>query len=326
LQRVPGLIREGASARPYWLDKLHALSLPDWDNVFWRAYVTGWPKSVLRTEARLSRGHSRLPADRAFGNTHEPLRLWPLDRVARTIQKCAALGVNEVFLSDPPGIWTPERLSAWCAVLEESRNAQPWGFQLLPTSLSEQTVSYLAFVQCRRVEFLFPSCSPEVLSRYGCVIGASDLSDTLDLLRSFKIEARVRFWMGGPEESKGEQERIAGMIRALRYVPATLQAFPFSMDSPLYEERAASVDIPHLEDWIRWSRDPWTVERPVPLWGGQPGVSELQAAFAAVHKAVIRSPQRVLLRMLTALRSTNWIRVMEDKAVGLITQMTPPKP
>jgi len=137
LKLIPGLIRNGGN-KPYWLKNLGGLSLPSWDGLVWNAYKSAQTPYSITAKARLSRGHTGLPADRAFGNAHEPLRFWPMDRLAGTVQRCAHLEVTEVQLDDPPGIWTPRRLRNWCLALQKIRNTQPWSLNMLPTTLTEQ--------------------------------------------------------------------------------------------------------------------------------------------------------------------------------------------
>lgn len=325
LARVPGLLRAGATVRPHWLERLDPLSLPDWTGLFWPAYERRWPRAALCAEARWSRGHTGEPGDRAFSEAGAPLRLWPADRMAQMIQKAAAFGLQEVFLTDPPGLWTRARLATWCAALDRARVTQPWGLRLLPRALSEDDAAQLAWAHCRRIELLFPSAHPDVWPAYGCEPDLAALARTVDLLRAHQIRVEARFWIGGPEARRGEADRIASLVRLLRYPPTTLEAFPVSFDSPLYREFGAAPGAPRLADWIRWARAPWMRERPVPLWGGPDAARVLRAAMARARRAVARSPQRAIQRAVAAVRSRPWIRLMEDKALAWLARVSPPK-
>ena len=318
LRRVPGLVRSGGDpVAPYWLTDLKALSLPDWQGVFWGGYRVGSAGSVCRASVRLSRGHTHVPADRAFGENHEPLRFWPLDRMASVIQRCTGMGVSEVFLADPPGIWTPERLDQWCALLDTNRNAVPWSLQLLPTLLGDDTVGAMQAAGCRRVEFLFPSCDPEVLERYGCVVRPRDVADTLASLRASGIGAHARFWIGGPEERHGAADRTARTIRALGFPPFSLHPFPLALDSPIYQDYFES-SATHLDQWVQWSRDPWMFERPVSLWGGSSDAPLIEQEFDTIVRAVQRSPSRLVHRALDHLKLKPVLSAMEEKVLSVV--------
>lgn len=322
LRRVPGLVRPGAeTVEPYWLADLRGLSLPDWQGVFWGGYRVGTTGPLCRAAARLSRGHTHLPADRAFGESHEPLRFWPLERMASAIQRCTGMGVSEVFLADPPGIWTPERLNQWCAGLESSRNAVPWSLQLLPTFLGEDTVNAMLMSGCRRVEFLFPSCAPAVMEGYGCVVSPREVAGTMDLLRAAGVQVHCRFWIGGPEERHGAAERVIRTIRMLGFRPFSLLPFPLALDSPIYQDYFKS-SATHLDDWVQWSRDPWIFERPVSLWGGQADAPLIEEQFEAIIESVQRSPYRLVHRLLEHLKLKPVISALEEKVLGLLPRRT----
>ena len=336
LRRVPGLciadrkapyvdeqsgsmiFESNRNVRPYWLHELTSLSLPDWQGVFWPSYPLNLQTGACRAEVRISRGQSREPCDRAHGGLHEPLRFWPLERIAASLAKGAHLGVTEVFLTDPPGVWTTDRLDHWCMLLEEANNTQPWGLQMLPTLLHENTVDLMKATECRRIEFIFPSCDPDLLRRYGCILPIPELAKMIGHLHNHGINVHTRYWIGGPEEQPGEAERVAQTIRQLHYGHFSLQPFPLLMDSPLYAEYAETSATPHLQDWLQWTIAPWTVEQPVALWGGRESVIRITEEFEAIKEAVHKSPKRVLKQAMADLRSTNWILALEDWLSGLL--------
>jgi len=323
LARAPGLIRHGQHAppRPYWLDALKGLCPTDWDGVFWPPYQgphgTG---AMCRAEARLSRGHTRALADRAFSGAAVPFRQWPFHKIASSIQRCAAHGIHDVFIADPPGFWTVERLAQWCATLERERNEQGWSLQLLPAAMTEDIVALLAASMCVRVEILVPSCEAGVLEKYGCTVGVRELARTAALLKRRRIRVHLRFWVGGPEEPGGEHARIVRFIRATGFCPYTLEAFPLNLDAPLYAEAAIPDGTPTLQEWMKWARDPWRLDRPVPLWGGMESAAQLNKTMIKVQSGVQLSPRRLALRSAERCLGKNWLAEIERKAVGLLAR------
>lgn len=323
LSRVPGLIyatRDDITT--YWLPTLKGLSAPDWEAFFWRGYQLGLTDSMYRASARLSRGHTRLEADRAFGNNTEPLRIWSFDKLAVNLQRCSIPGITEVFLEDPPGFWTLERLGQWCAALSRVRNMQPWSLQLLPAILSVEVVRQLYSSRCRRVQFFMPSCDPEILEKYYCTVSDQDLAHTVEILREYDIQTHLRFCVGGPEERSGEEARILKRIRSLGYCSFSLRPFPFRIDAPMYEEVVGKVLAPKLSDWMEWAWDPWNVDRPIPFWGGQERADETREAMTRIQFAVQRSPSRLFRKALRRLASRNWIQVVEEKSTGMMPHHT----
>ena len=310
LRRVPGLLFQGSDPkRPHWLDDLNGLNLPDWQNTFLSAYAGPPGSGGCRVEARLSRGHTHCPADRAFGLGEEPLRIWRLDRFASCIQRVSDKGVAEVFLVDPPGIWTPARLDRWCEALKQVRNAIPWSLQLLPTLLSPDTIDQMRRTLCRRVVFLLPSCDRSNLRKYGCTLDARELAQTLQALQQSGIQIQVEAWMGGPEERSGEQRRVVRMLSALGFPAFSLHPFPCQLDAPICKE-IESDGLPPLADWTRWALDPWNLPRPQTLWGGPSADAKLEAAFRAVVRAIEGHPVRLLKQGWQALRSGQFFRTV----------------
>ncbi len=324
VRRIPGLITpDNRSVQPYWLPDLKGLSLPDWDGVLWSSYRVGSSTTVCRSVAELTRGNSRCPADRASGGSYEPLRTWPVDRFAVAMQKCPQRGITEVFFSDPPGVWTPEFLQKWCATLIRARNIQPWSLQLLPTTLSENTVNSMNEALCDRVEFLIPSCDPEVLQRYGIILPPRLLAHTIEFLEFSGIRVHVRFWIGGPEEHRGETERVVRMVRALNFCSFSLHPFPFNLDSPIYQNLFEAATT-HVDDWIRWSQDPWILERPVALWGGKAAAEYIEAKFDEIERRVEHHPWHMFMSFFRRLASRNWIEAIENRTLGLVNRTVPP--
>ncbi|NCC49636.1 MAG: hypothetical protein EOM20_00330 [Spartobacteria bacterium] len=325
LKRTPGLIfAQSEHHKPYWLPRLHGLSVPDWKDIHWGVYQAQCAPRPLRVQMRISRGHSHVPADRAYGGINEPLRLWPMDRLAVSLDKCAHQGIAEVVLTDPPGVWTPQHLDAWCSELARTNNTQPWCLQLLPTMLSENTVEQMSSSACSRVHFIFPTCEPALLIKYGCILEARHFNETIDQLSQAGIRVHTHFWMGGPEERNSESARVIRTMRKINYTPVTLHPYPFSMDSPLFRKLADENELHLLDTWLQWARDPWIVERPVPIWSGKKAIAQLQQDFASVKKAHARNLSRWLHTTLCHIRDTDWIRTLEQKAVSMLPT-TPPR-
>ncbi len=312
LRRVPGLIIPGVRMdKPYWLPDLKRLTLPDWQGIFWQSYRVGTDEGTCRAIIRLSRGHTQCAMDRAFGDSHEPLRFWPLDRLVSAIQKCGHLGVTELYMADPPGLWTPENLRQWCGALLYGRNVQPWSLRLFPCTLHPDTIEAMKDTLCRRVDFVFPSCDARVLQEYGCTASLRDVAHTLLAIENRGISVHTRFWIGGPEEGPGEKERVIRTIRAMQFRPYSLHAFPFNLDSPLYRDHREASST-RVDDWVEWARDPWIVQRPVALWGGANAASQRLQDFEAIRKAVHRHPRRVLGKFLQG----NLFAMLESRRMG----------
>jgi hypothetical protein len=326
LERTPGLLyRNRPPTEPYWLPSLKGLALPGWDGIFWPAYARGPAPGWIRAELRLSRGHTHLTTDRACGGHREPLREHLLDQVALSMQKSLGAGVNEIFVADPPGYWTLPRLSRWCSALTRCHNMQMWSLQLLPANLKPETVDLLKDNQCRRVEFVIPSSDAETLERYHCTVTPRDLVHTVELLARAGIRSHLRFWLGGPEEPRGEVERVVRAIRTLGYCSYTLAPYPFRMDAPVYEELADVEGTPTLEEWIQWARDPWLTQRPLPCYGGEPRARYIAREITRIQATIGRSPGHLLKKMARHLVARNWIEVMEQKAAGFLARYRPAK-
>ncbi|MBU0678911.1 MAG: cobalamin-dependent protein [Verrucomicrobia bacterium] len=319
LRHIQGLYIKGEDrCETSWLDSLRRLSLPEWGDVFWRAYDTSTSGKHTRAEFRLTRGHTRLPADRAFGGTHEPFRVWPMEQAARAMLHAAIPGIHEVQLTDSPGVWTQERLMQWCNALQRVRNIQPWGLNLLPASLDEETLEAMRIAFCRKVNIVFPSCSPTVLEKYGIILSPRDIAWMIQLLEANRIRVHTEFWIGGPEEKRGEPDRILRMIRRLGNRSFAVRPFPLAFDSPLHRQMSRVQEVPQLTEWVKWARDPWVETRPMLLWGGNESVRRITAQCQRIEKAVRFNP---LLKLHVALKSGNlpgWIAALEDAALRML--------
>ncbi|MFH0880398.1 MAG: hypothetical protein V2A34_11850 [Lentisphaerota bacterium] len=321
LLRIPGLVipQRGEPVQPYWVNDLRSLSLPDWQGIFWPAYQAGGggPRALCRAEFRLSRGHTRFPSDRAFGAFYEPLRVWPFDRAATSLFKSAHAGVTDVMVADPPGFWTPERLTQWCTALLNVRNTQAWSLQMLPTHLDDDTLADLESSSCSRVEFIFPSTDPVVLEKYGCAISPAEMGAAAHYMSRFNLDVAFRFWVGGPEKTPDEESRILRTIRALGYRKYILEPFPFQFDTPLYRVYSRLNTVPQLEEWLQWSMDPWLLEKPVPLWGGKEEADALKASLEEIHSSIQHNPWRFIAGWIRKLSENSALNELDEPATTL---------
>ena len=319
LRRTPGLIMpETTERKPYWVPRLVTLALPDWDGYFWRDYAHQLTGDFCRSEMRITRGHSGLKADRAFGGQPDTLREWPMERLANTLSRSAHTEIKEVMLTDPPGFWNPDRLKQWAQSLLLVRNVQFWSLAMYPTRLDYELIADLFEARCSRIDFIVPSCDPEVLAAYGLKWDWQEWQETLQMMRDRGIKAFPRFWIGSPEESAGESQRIADRIRQLQLLDYRVEPFPYVVDSPLYSELREKGIEPDMREWIRWSRDPWIENRPVRCWGGPDQLDAIKKEIKHVQHHLQRSPGMAWARIKAHLGARNWIEAIEDKALSYL--------
>lgn len=321
LKMIKGLIvgQSGLTTEPQWLRNLAPLHLPTWDDLFVNAYRSGFRKHTLHFHMRISRGHSHTPSDRAAPAMNEPLRIWNLDRLAAFVKESAAHRVSQIIFTDPPGVWTQGRLEAWCQSLKRINNFQPWRFQTLPMDLDESQLDLLIASGCSEVNLVFPSCRPEVLSRYGCEIYRKDIFHIITELQRADIKTRAHFWLGGPEESSGEARRVLHMIRSLNYIPYALHPFPFHLDSFLYRE-SCMEQTPHIDEWVDWAANPWLIKQPAPFWRGEGAVSLINNDARCIHNRMKHSPRRWLYRFGKYIQNTLWYQQMEESVHGALAR------
>ena len=303
LRRVPGLLFEGKKdLAPYWLEHFRSLVTGSWDGIFWDAYEVGLAHRACRAEVRLSRGNARCPSDRPFGCAHEPLRMWPFDKVAARIMQAGPHGIQEVFVNDAPGFWNWDRLNQWIEALQQVRNTQPWGMCVLPAALDEETIKRLAFVGCRRINILYPSCDLELLRELDVTATPTETLQMIRMLHANGISTQIRVWLGGPEEAPGEEDRAVKMLRALDPSGYALAPFQFRVDSPDYRRLSRAYEAPSLDSWMQWARDPWTHERPLGLWGGAAQQAHLEKMGPHILRRHRRSARVVARRVVDRVR------------------------
>lgn len=273
LRQIPGLALRDEDTAPVWSQDLAFLPSPAWDRLPWKEY-TSFAQGGLRALMRLSRGYSGQPADRAWGGPNEPLRLFPMDRLATTFGKCAHLGVVETMIVDPPGLWTTDRLTAWCQHLMAQRNTHPWSLQLMPHLISPEEGEQLRDAGCRRVELLMPSARADELATYGVRGDVRALRTAIRALVGSGLDVLLRAWLGGPGEDANEPARWRTLLRQLDFPPVRFQPFPLALDSVLARTPGAVASaLPDIASWVA-NVDAQTSS--VMAWGGATGYQRAQ--------------------------------------------------
>jgi len=292
------------------------LKMPSWEDVNWANYQKRNDHAYNEAEIRISSGNSHTPPDKAFGDAQHPITFYPMDEIAKMLQVCQGSGVTHIFVNDPPGVWNSDRLSQWCTTLRNHGSSTPWGMQFLPAYFDEEDAEELFKSSCRRVEFIWPSCDPDVLKSYGCIITPKDFLQTIHHLHHHKIQVLLSIWVGGPEEKdkKHEADRIVKLIESLNYCPYKLVAFPFSFDSKLYKEHIKNSGI-DLTKWVLSNLDS-NQEVSIPLWGGKEALSHLESVEKSINKRIRKNMKRRFKRAFTLIREKNWIETFERLAIG----------
>jgi hypothetical protein len=314
LSQTPGLALHGRTTTPFWWPDLQQLPAPAWDGVPWTTY-TDFARGGLRALLRVSRGHSGQAADRAWGGVEEPLRFWDFDRLAAAFGKCAHLGVVETLVVDPPGIWTPDRLRAWCEALIKARNTHPWSLQQLPHLLSPEEALLLREAGCRRLEIILPSSRPEELARYGLRGDTRALNLAVQSMAQAGLEVLIRCWVGGPGEGQGERKRLLRLARALGYPPMRFQPFPLALDAPLLHEIARDPATPDLDTWFA---DAGSEPTPASFWGGADGRARAQALGESLNRSLCEEWGPRFRRWWMRWRSIHVIEELEQRSTELL--------
>lgn len=325
LKLVPGLIMSGEPSKSaHWIERLHALSLPEWYRVDWSAYASHDVHRALRAEVRLSRGMEPGPASLPFSKPDEPLRTWPLTTMAQAFQKCAGQGISEIYLADPPSYWTDERIMDWCRQLILCRNTQPWAIQLFPRLLDTDVIAALGENACHRVEFILPSCDLERAARYGVTMTADQLRTQIEQLAARNVQAQVIYWLQGPDEKPGDEaDRIYRHLATLGFPKFALHPFPLHHDSRLYLERAGrDPNTPDVMKWVEWAQHPDMASPPVAMWNGAEGQARCRATTLAIQRKITRNPRRHLSRFLRSIHMYGSIKNLEQRIADWFTAKT----
>ncbi|MFT5497580.1 MAG: hypothetical protein ACI9TH_002987 [Kiritimatiellia bacterium] len=319
LAKIAGLQLPGQDVKPSAFSRNLAaeVALPDLAHAYWGAYRRDISNPFCLAELRLSRGNTGLPPDHAFPAHEEAVRFFDLKALATLMDRCTGSSITHVRLIDPPGIWTLNRLVDWCNALKTTRNTQAWGLQFLPTLLQGAEIKLMMDAWCRRIDFVFPSCDPDLLRQSGCIVDPTSFKHLLRALKDSGISVTLHFWIGGPEEAPGEVQRVANMIKKIGYVAYQLHPYPYHFNSQVYAEHGNDQAGPNVQDFIDWARDPWNLDRPVPIWNGESGASKTESMAKAIQRKVNHNPMRVMAKILDRVVNTKWIDKIERKAIGI---------
>ena len=329
LRRIPGLIHGGRPTlagdeptyvppRPSWLPHLRSVTPPDWSGVFWQGYQVGVGHAMCRAEIRLSRGTAKSPACAFFGQSYEPLREWPTERLAPLLDKSSRAGITEVVVTDPPSLWTEDRLNRWLDDLSRAHNSQNWSISLLPALLPDEIIERLEYTECRSVRFVVPTPDLKAMRALWAPFTWEELKDCFERLEGAGIKPNLEFWLGGPQEERGHDHVIVEALSAMGNCRYTLRPFPFDFDMPLYAEVADRMEVPRLDDWRAWARNPWTTPTPIPLWHGPSQVKPLQRRMNSITRKIDHSPLRRIRRVADWINPAGWIQGIERRVTGHI--------
>ena len=305
--KVPGLWIENPPAHPgpIWLDPLNGRDLTYWTSCWYADPATLREPDSGEARARLTRGHTGLPCDRAHPGLGRPLRRMDLREMAVLFDKLPSLGVTSIAMEDPPGVWDPDTLSEWCGMLDSYRNSRKWSLTLLPAVLSDDLVTRLKNSWCGRVDFLFPSCDPALLQKYGCLLRPDQLRGTLRRLKAAGVHSRAVFWIGGPEESPGEAARVYAAITRLGLPDHRVEAFPYHPDSMLAAEMHGTPNAPDIDDWFRRAM---ALEEDLPplSWSGPGAPDSLRTTAAEIRRRMEKNPRLWTRNAMHTLRNIDW--------------------
>lgn len=298
LERIQGVYvpSHEASPAPRWLESLESMCFNDWTGPEWERYrqITGL--AYTEAEFSLTRGQTQLPPDIMFSGDQEPLRYYDMDMLANLLQKCSNHGINHVFVKDSPAVWSPEILDQWCHALKVRQNVQSWGLQMLPTHLGAEEIEDLSFASCKRIDFIYPSCDPDQLAEYGCIVTPREVRETVEELEEYRIKVMIQYWVGGPMEEPGEAARICRTVEELQYTAFTVHPYPFHFDAPLFRERFEMEGTPSLKDWLRLAVNAEAPAQPVPQWPVKPGGMAPHLTTQHILHHVDKSPRRIMQR------------------------------
>jgi len=298
LRTIAGLYVRGAEIKsPVWMPDLRNLSLPDWQQYSWRDYRISSGQRGARIEARLTRGQTGLTVDAAWPGRGEPLREWPVAQMAQRLMRCPGNGIDEVFLADPPGYWTDEKISAWCSTLRGLRNTQEWSFHVVARDLPDAILNELPVNGCHRVEIIIPTINPSRQRALGMDFSMAALKNLIMRMRQRSIDAQLVYWIEGPHAEPDEARAIFQHVRETGRPSFGVYPFPCLVDSPLVQASIASDRHgPGIQDWIAAAQDPDGHPAPDALWGGHSSIGTASETLRAVHRKIALDPARMLKR------------------------------
>jgi hypothetical protein len=323
LRLVPGLIIPGEAIKaPQWATELRSLSLPDWPGIDWHPYRHDPLIRGAHIEARLSRGHPGTPADAAWPGAGEPLRVWPLDRMARALQRCSGSGINEVFFADPPGFWSDQQLVRWIDQLRILRNTQEWSFQLIARDLPDTIISELSLHGCHRIEMIVPSLNPQHRRELGMTIDEQQLKQLVIRLRNAGVDPQIIFWVEGPWPGESGAATLHDKIKQLGRPSYAVYPFPFHHDAPLYRQLVeAGFQPPPLDAWMAWAQRGAASDPPVAMWGGHEARKRAETTIRDLHRQIGRDPWRTLKKWLPG-GDANLRSLLENRALSVWQRVT----
>ncbi len=293
LKQVRGLIMiSHPRSTSAWLSNLHGLSTPDWRHVAWASYQPRWPAGPTRASIRISRGQIAVADNHPFGGRPQPLRKWPLKKIAAVVQLCSSRHVLEAFLDDPPEVWTDDTLMSWCETLISIRNAQPWALRLPFRRTHPAAVRALFSSRCRRVEFILPAVASENLALFNCEPPAA-MRAVISEMKQAGIITDLTFWVGGPWRRGSEGKNILRIINDLMPHNAVILPYPMLPPSPL-PDTVQSQGTPTITEYLDWALDPWTKQRPLLVWGGSAAVEDIRRTMEYVRHRLKRKPRFLL--------------------------------
>jgi len=300
LRSIAGLYSRGQEIRQAaWLADLKNLSLPDWQQYAWREYRISTAQRGARIEARLTRGHTGLPADAPWAGCHEPLREWPMPLMAQRLMRCPGNGIDEVFFADPPGYWTDEKIAAWCNALRGLRNTQEWSFHIIARDLPDSVLNELPVNGCHRVEIIVPSINPARQREFGMEIQTATLKALVSRMRQRSIDAQFVYWIEGPHAEPDEARAILRHVREAGKPSFGVHLFPCFADSPLAGTLSGhGRRVPGIEAWIASAQDAEGHPAPDAVWGGPSSRTTASATLKTIHRKIALDPGRILKRWL----------------------------
>ena len=296
LKAIPGLIIPGEPLKPpHWLPNLKALSLPSWEDLDWVAYRTDPEARSVRVEARLSRGHPGTPSDAACPGSSEPLRVWPMTRMAQLLQTCPGHGIAEVFLSDPPGFWTDDRLDEWCRHLRALRSNQSWAFQTMMRDISEERLHECAIHGARRIEWVIPAVEQQHRAALGVTLSDDELKRMLQRCRAKGIDPVLIYWVEGPWSNDQEANAVVAHAQHMGFPALAVYPFPCYPDAPLVKSGLTVAGKPptHTE-WIAALQTADRMPSVLWYWNGAAGLKRIRRTMVDLHKRMARNPFRIL--------------------------------
>ncbi len=314
---VPGLILPGSPVKAaHWSPDLRGFSLPNWQTINWADYRHNPGVRGAHIEVRLSRGHTGTSADVAWPRAGEPLRAWPMDRMAQALQKCPGNGINEVFFADPPGFWTNDRLDAWIKSLKNLRNTQPWSLQIVARDVPQTIISELSLIGCHRIEIIIPTIDPHRQAELGMTMPDDLLLDLVTRLRNVAVDPQLIFWVAGPWPVENEVELIAAKVKSLGRPSFAVYNFPFHHDAPLYQRLIDEGGRPPpLDDWLAWAQRGEDREPPVALWSGMGGLAKAESTMHELQRRIGSDPWRTMQKWLPGGESS-LKSLLEDRALA----------